>query len=373
MNTPDPGWRAQEAAADTSWIHRLSPEAVAGFDAALAHARRADKPLVEMSQDDFPLPQASVDALQAALACTQGHWGMCQLKGFPVDRWSEEDCRVAYWGLGLHLGVARTQNKASDILNDVRDAGGSYKVTNGRGYNTNAQLDFHCDSCDVVALLCRRTAREGGASKIVSSKALVAEFARRRPDLVETLRGVFYYSYQGAQDPSQPPYYTIPLLGRADAPFAFRINRKNVNAAQRDFPEVPRLSTQQVEALDLIDILLEDPALLFSMWFEKGDLQLLNNYTVVHSRTSFVDHEEADQKRHLLRLWLAVPSAQQLPPDWAPYYGDDRAGSVRGGLRGSNRTQAFEDFEIRQAKRMNMPLKPFVPPQVPEAAAAETA
>ncbi|CAA2110552.1 TauD/TfdA family dioxygenase [Variovorax paradoxus] len=357
--TADEGWRAHEAAADTSWIHRLSPEAIAGFDLALDHAKKAGKDLVQMSQDDFPLPKASAEALQAALRATQGHWGMCQLKGFPVDRWTESDCRLVYWGIGLHLGVARTQNRASDILNDVRDAGGTYKVTNGRGYNTNAQLDFHCDSCDVVALLCRRTAKEGGASKIVSSKALVAEFARRRPDLVETLRGDFHYSYQGAQDPAQPPYYSIPLLGSADAPFAFRINRKNVSAAQRDFADVPRLSARQQEALDLIDELLEDPALLFSMWFEKGDLQLLNNYTVVHSRTSFVDHEQPDQKRHLVRLWLAVPCSQELPLDWGRYYGDHRAGSVRGGLRGSARTKAFDDFEIRQAERMKMPRKPF--------------
>lgn len=359
----EPGWRAAEAAADTTWIHHLSAEAIDGFDAALAHARRVGKPLLEMTQEDFPLPPAASNALQAALRSTQGPWGMCQLKGFPVDRWSEDDCRVAYWGMGLYLGVARTQNRASDILNDVRDAGGSYKVTNGRGYNTNAELDFHCDSCDVVALLCRRTARAGGASKIVSSKALVAEFARRRPDLVDTLRAGFHYSYQGAQDPAQPPYYRIPLLGSADAPFAFRINRKNVNAAQRDFAELPRLSTAQTEALDLIDTLLNDPDLLFSMWFEPGDLQLLNNYTVVHSRTSFEDHEEPDRKRHLLRLWLAVPCSQELPRDWAPYYGDHRAGSVRGGLRGSQRTQVFEDFEIRQAARLGMPRTPFVAPR----------
>jgi hypothetical protein len=358
---PDQGWRAAEAAADTSWIHRLSPEAVAGFDVALEHAKRQGKELLAMTQDDFPLPPASLEALQSALARTQGPWGMCQLKGFPVDRWSESDCRLAYWGLGLYLGVARTQNKASDILNDVRDAGGSYKVTNGRGYNTNAQLDFHTDSCDVVALLCRRTAKEGGASKIVSSKALVAEFARRRPDLVDTLREEFHYSYQGAQDPAQPDWYSIPLLGSARAPFAFRINRKNVTAAQRDFPEVPRLTRQQTEALDLIDQLLEDPALLFSMWFEEGDLQLLNNYTVVHSRTGFVDHEAHDRKRHLVRLWLAVPSAQELPEDWGRYYGDHRAGSVRGGLRGSARTRLFEAFEARQAERLGMPLRPFVP------------
>ena len=371
--TTEQGWRAAEAAADTSWIHRLSPEAVAGFDQALEHAKREGKELVHMTQDDFPLPSASIDALQAALQRTQGPWGMCQLKGFPVDRWSEDDCRIAYWGLGLYLGVPRTQNKASDILNDVRDAGGNYKVTNGRGYNTNSQLDFHCDSCDVVALLCRRTAKEGGASKIVSSKALVAEFTRRRPDLVDTLRGDFYYSYQGAQDPTQPPYYKLPLLGSAEAPFAFRINRKNVAAAQRDFPEVPRLSPQQLEALDLIDELLGDPALLFSMWFEKGDLQLLNNYTVVHSRTSFVDHDEHDQKRHLVRLWLSVPGSQALPVDWGLYYGDHRAGSVRGGLRGSARTPAFEEFEIRQAARLKMARKPYVAPTVAAQETRETA
>lgn len=362
--TLNKGWTAAEAAADTSWIHRLSPEAVAGFDQALEHAKSLDKDLVLMTQDDFPLPPASVEALKSALDCTQGPWGMCQLKGFPVDRWTESDCRIAYWGLGLYLGVARTQNKASDILNDVRDAGGSYKVTNGRGYNTNAELDFHCDSCDVVALLCRRTAKEGGASKIVSSKALVAEFARRRPDLVDTLRSDFYYSYQGAQDASQPPYYIIPLLGSADAPFAFRINRKNVTAAQRDFPEIPRLTQQQVEALDLIDELLADPNLLFTMWFEKGDLQLLNNYTVVHSRTSFVDYEEHDKKRHLIRLWMSVPNSQELPRDWANYYGDYRAGSVRGGLRGSARTKEFDEFEVRQAARMKMLYKPFEVPAV---------
>nr|WP_235490941.1 TauD/TfdA family dioxygenase [Achromobacter sp. DMS1] len=219
-----------------------------------------------------------------------------------------------------------------------------------------------CDSCDVVALLCRRTAKEGGASKVISSPALVAEFARRRPDLLPVLRQPFYYSYQGAQDPSQPPYYRIPLLNDERSPFAFRINRKNVTAAQRDFSEVPRLSPAQIEALDLIDELLADPGLCYSMWLEKGDMQLLNNYTTVHSRTGFVDHDHPDEKRHLLRLWLAVPDSQELPADWEPYYGDRRAGSVRGGLRGSQRPAGFDAFEARQARFMGMRLRPFVAP-----------
>jgi hypothetical protein len=294
---------------------------------------------------------------------------MCLLKGFPVDRWSEDETRLAYWGMGLHVGVARTQNRASDILNDVRDVGSVYKTTNGRGYNTNASLDFHMDSCDVVGLLCRRAARQGGESKVVNSIAVFNEMQRERPDLAELLRGPFYFSYQGAQDPAQPPYYCCPIIGNHPACFAMRTNRKNIIAAQRDFDDVPRLSAAQNEALDLLDQLMTDPRFCFSMSLEPGDLQLLNNYVTIHSRTSFDDYEEPDQKRHLLRLWLAVPNAQPLPANWLEYFGDVRAGAVRGGLRGSHRSASFDAYEKRQAAHMGMVLREWTPTAQPETAA----
>ncbi|WP_144109706.1 TauD/TfdA family dioxygenase [Paraburkholderia sp. BCC1886] len=354
-------WLAAEADNDTSWIQRLSADEVAGFDAALAHAKALERPLLELTPADFPLPAVSRDALRRALDTTQARWGMCLLKGFPVERWSEDETRLAYWGMGLHLGVARTQNRASDILNDVRDVGSVYKATNGRGYNTNASLDFHMDSCDVVGLLCRRAARQGGESKVVSSMAVFDEMQRRRPDLAEVLRGPFYFSYQGAQDAAQPPYYCCPIIGNQPDCFAMRTNRKNIVAAQRDFDDVPRLSDAQSEALDLLDELMIDPRFCFSMSLEPGDLQLLNNYVTIHSRTSFDDYEEPDRKRHLLRLWLGIPDAQPLPENWLEYFGDVRAGAVRGGLRGSHRSAAFEAYEIRQAAYMGMALKEWAP------------
>lgn len=352
-------WLAADAQRDTSWTLRLTAAEVASFDHALAHARTLGKPLLEMTRDDFPLDDGARQALARAVALTQGRWGMCLVKGFPVDRWSEDDTRLAYWGMGLHMGVARTQNRASDFMNDVRDVGAAYKTTNGRGYNTNAGLDFHTDSGDIVGLMCRRAAKSGGESKVVSSMALRDAVAQRRPDLVPVLQQPFYYSYQGAQDPSQPPFYPLPILGSHPSAFAFRINRKNVVAAQRDFEDVPRLTQMQVEALDLLDTLLTDPELCFSMQLEQGDMQLLNNYVTVHSRTNFEDFEEFDRKRHLLRLWLAVPGSQPLPGDWAVYFTDVRAGAVRGGLRGSARSAAFDAFEQRQADAMGMPLKPW--------------
>ncbi|MCA3188494.1 MULTISPECIES: TauD/TfdA family dioxygenase [unclassified Cupriavidus] len=352
-------WRAADAQRDTSWILRLTDANVASFDHALAHARSVGKAPLDMTRDDFPLDEGARQALARAVDLTQGRWGMCLVKGFPVDRWSEDDTRLAYWGMGLHMGVARTQNRASDFMNDVRDVGAAYKTTNGRGYNTNAGLDFHTDSGDIVGLICRRAAKSGGESKVVSSIALRDAVAQRRPDLIPVLQQPFYYSYQGAQDPSQPPYYPLPILGSHPTAFAFRINRKNVVAAQRDFDDVPRLTQAQIDALDLLDTLLTDPELCFAMQLEQGDMQLLNNYVTVHSRTNFEDYEEFDRKRHLLRLWLAVPGSQPLPDDWAVYFTDVRAGAVRGGLRGSARSAAFDAFEQRQAAALGMPLMPW--------------
>ncbi|KJK24711.1 hypothetical protein UB46_08345 [Burkholderiaceae bacterium 16] len=354
-------WYAPDAQRNTSWIQRLTADEVASFDAALAHAKATGKSFLKLAQEDFPLSPAARAALDRAIAATQGRWGMCLLKGFPVGKWTEDDTRLACWCMGLHMGVARTQNRASEFLNDVRDIGVAYKTRNGRGYNTNAALDFHTDSSDVVALLCRRAAKSGGESKVVSSIALRDEVRRRRPDLEPVLRQRFYFSYQGAQDPAQPPYYGLSILGNHPDHFAFRTNRKNIVAAQADFDTVPRLTGQQQDALDLLDELLTDPQLCFSMSLEPGDMQLLNNYVTVHSRTHFEDYEEMDRKRHLLRLWLAVPSAQALPDDWAEYFDDVRAGAVRGGLRGAARPEAFAVFEARQAAAMGMPLRAWTP------------
>jgi hypothetical protein len=350
-------WLPQELALDASWIHHLSREAVEDIEVALQHAKATGKPWLEMTANDFPLRRHAKQAIDQAFTFTQTAYGMCLLKGFPVERWSVEDARLAHWGIGLNVGVARTQNIASQVMNDVRDEGGSYKVKNGRGYNTNAGLDFHVDSCDVVALLCLQTAKSGGTSKVTSSIAVVNEVKRLRPDLIPVMQQPFYYSYQGTNDATQPPFYKCPILGDDPEFFSLRANRKNVTAAQRDFPEVPRLTPEQIELLDLLDELLPDDKFCYSMQLDRGDMQLLNNYVVIHSRTNFEDHEEPEKKRHLLRLWLSIPQGQRLPALWKEYFGAIEAGSVRGGVRGSQITDAFLAYERRQAAYLGMTIE----------------
>ncbi len=364
MNDQRPqAWTADDARCDTSWIQPLSADEVTGFETALAHAKAADKPWLAMTREDFPLNSAARSALARAVATTQSRWGVCLVKGLPVDRWSEADAKLAYWGMGLYMGVARTQNPASHYMNDVRDVGAVYKAANGRsrGYNTNAGLDFHMDSADVVSLLCRRTAKAGGESIVVSTIAVAEELGRRQPDLLELLKQPWYHHYQGAQDPEQPPYYACPIVGSDPEHFTMRVNRKNIVAAQNDFPELPRVTPGQWEALDLLESIMADPRWCFRMQLDEGDLQLVNNYVIVHSRTPFEDFEAADRKRHLLRLWIAVPASQPLPADWAEYFGDVRANAVRGGLRGSQTTPEFTAYEQRQAAALGMLWRPWTP------------
>ena len=54
------------------------------------------------------------------------------------------------------------------------------------------------------------------------------------------------------------------------------------------------------------------PEMRIDMMMEPGDIQLANNYTVLHSRTAFEDHIDENRRRQKLRLWLKMPNARQL-------------------------------------------------------------
>ncbi|MPZ46095.1 MAG: hypothetical protein GEV05_22465, partial [Betaproteobacteria bacterium] len=44
-----------------------------------------------------------------------------------------------------------------------------------------------------------------------------------------------------------------------------------------------------------------------------GDIQLINNHITLHARTAFVDYDEPQRQRHLLRMWIAVSDELRRP------------------------------------------------------------
>ena len=51
-----------------------------------------------------------------------------------------------------------------------------------------------------------------------------------------------------------------------------------------------------------------------------GDIQILNNYVTLHSRTEFVDADDPKLKRHLLRLWLQFPEGRSYMRKYPTIY-----------------------------------------------------
>ncbi len=320
-------WRSSEIEARSDWIHQLGAEEVGEIEAALAGVKRKGIGIAEVRRETFPLRLFPKLVRQAHQRLENGP-GMFLLRGLPVEKHSVEDMRLVYWALGQYLGTAVTQSSKGDVLGDVRDMS-VFNDGRGRGYQSRRKLEFHTDSCDVVGLLVIRTAKNGGLSKIASSVAIHNEFARTRPDLLEPLYGTFAGYSPGERDGG---YWTQPVFSTQEGHFSCKTGYVYFRLAAEKFPdEVPSLTPQQIEALEFFQDIANRPEMHFSMMFQPGDLQLLNNHVMLHARTDFEDYEEIDRKRHLLRLWLAVPNSRPLSPLMASVYRDVRPGALRGG------------------------------------------
>jgi hypothetical protein len=331
-------WRGPDISRRKDWIHPLDAEEVREIEQAVASAHRRGLDIAQIDRENFPLPRFTRLA-ERALEELENGTGMFLIRGIPVERWSVEDARLAYWGMGRHLGTAVTQSRKGDVLGDVRDL----DVNNdrlGRGYQSHQKLSFHTDSCDVVGLLVRRTAKSGGLSKIASSVAMHNQMLRERPDLVEVMYRPFtLFSPDWDEKPWTQPFFSVH-----QGKFCCKSGKLYIALAQRRFPDLPRLTREQEQALELFDEIPARPDFHFTMMFQPGDLQLLNNHMMLHARTDFEDYDEPDRKRHLFRLWLSVPNSRALSPLMEPFYRDVRPGAVRGGYPGRSGKIVFESL-----------------------------
>ena len=168
-------------------------------------------------------------------------------------------------------------------------------------------------------------------SRIVSSILLYNEMFRRRPDLAAVLFEPFCFDRRGEVRPARKAttkhrsFICIP-----DRLSVMYGNRYYIASAQR-FPDVPRLTAKQIEALDLFDALANDPANYLDIEFKPGDIQLIHNHVILHDRTDYEDWPDPERKRHLLRLWLCPPNGRPLPAVFADRYGSTEIGD-RGGI-----------------------------------------
>jgi len=323
-------WYGPEMARRTDWAMPLTEAEIAEVETATKALASREADIAAIKASDFPLPTLGPKLqIRVDNEVLNGR-GFLLLRGLPVERWTMREAATAFFGLGAHLGSARSQNGKGHVLGHVQDIGLASNDPNVRIYQTHERQTFHTDSCDIVGLLCLKTAQSGGLSALVSSTTIFNEMRRRRPDLLKHLFEPLATDRRGEVPPGARPYFEIPVFNWHAAHLTAIYQRQYIDSAQR-FPDAPRLTPEKVEALDLFDALTNDPKLHMFMEFKPGDVQLVHNHTLLHDRTSFVDWPQPERKRHLLRLWLAASHARPLPEAFAQRYGSVTIGD-RGGI-----------------------------------------
>lgn len=322
-------WYGPEMLTRRDWIEPLSETEIAEIEQATKQLANAQVNITAIRRDDFPLSLLG-PRLQRILDDTLNGRGFAMIRSLPVERWTKLESAIAFFGIGAHIGAARSQNAKGHALGHVKDLGLSSSDPNTRIYQTHERQTFHTDSCDVVALLCLRPAKSGGLSSLVSSVTIFNEMRRRRPDLAKILFETVETDRRGEMDAGQKPYFSIPVFNWHGGLLSTIYQRQYIESARR-LSDVPPLTARQIEAMDMFDALTNDPALNMRIEFRPGDIQLVHNHTILHDRTAFEDWPEPERKRHLLRLWLAPANARPLPPVFAERYGRIMPGD-RGGV-----------------------------------------
>ncbi|WP_158213348.1 TauD/TfdA family dioxygenase [Pigmentiphaga sp. NML080357] len=312
-------WKGADLEREDDWIHHLDERDLQELDAALRNVRALELDLPRIGRETFPLPRLAARLARWSEEIENGR-GFVVVRGFPAQDYAPEDVEAVFWGIGTYLGLPVTQNPRGELMGHVKDYGRTFGNLDVRGYETNAHLPFHTDGCDLVGLMCLRRAKAGGRSSIVSALALHNEIRERHPEFLPVLYRGFHYIKREAAMTDDPVTATrVPVFGQRDGVVSCRYVRAQIEAACTRTGTT--LTALEREALDCLDRLAADPRFHIDMDLQPGDMQLCNNYTILHSRTHFEDWPEPDRRRHMLRLWLTCRRRRPLAADFPQHNG----------------------------------------------------
>eukprot|EP00884_Botryococcus_braunii_P021204 jgi/Botrbrau1/7768/Bobra.0159s0196.1 len=311
--------------------YNLTEEDLRDLELATNAVLAANVKLENTSVEKFPLGVLGpkLEAIHKDLIYGRG---VRILKGLPlaVDKSSVEYAVTALWLVSNYFGNQQPLTQCGHLVGHVRTDGGKLaKLTNC----SPTKMAYHADNADVVFLACRTPAKSGGANSLVSTHALHNEILKRRPDLHKVLAEPFYVDRRDWIPEGAPPYYKIPFFHYHENTLGVQEIGGDIEEVARCFPGVPPVKPIQVEALNYVQELASDyeTGLRIDIALEPGDVLILHNLTVFHSRTAWEDGSNEDEKRHMFRIWSASPLGWPLDPSYAERWVTTEVGK-RGGL-----------------------------------------
>jgi len=328
--------------------YTLSDAELSALDAALNAAKAKGLAVEDVSAADFPLGVLQ-DLLAGWIQEIDYGKGLALLHGFPIERYSKDDCALIFWGIGAHMGEAQSQSLSGDRLGHVVNLGGDNPRY--RAYQNSTELALHTDATDIVGMMCLVPAREGGLSGYAGAAAIYNELVDHHPDVLPTLCEGFHYHLFGEHAPGESPVTEekIPVFSEKDGCLSISYLRSYIEMGFAHQGE-EKTPTQR-EALDTLDQVAHGPKCYCQFMLSPGDILFFSNYTVLHNRTAFVDDDDPDKRRHMLRLWLRAHKPRPLVEHISAF------GKRRGIAKQEGRTSIYdgeleyEEYRVKIPKR----------------------
>ena len=158
-------WEVEDLKSTDDWCFEIDESDGILLRDSIKSLFEQDRDLFSYSPNEFNFG-SSWEHIEKAVAEAHHGKGISIVRGLPREDLSQDEFRLLSWAIGLKAGVARPQGLAAQYISAVQDVGTDYRAANGRGYSSNAELDFHVDVADLTILTCYNKAKSGGQSMI---------------------------------------------------------------------------------------------------------------------------------------------------------------------------------------------------------------
>lgn len=220
-----------------------------------------------------------------------------------------DDAKKLLVALSGALGAVMPQDYLGEQVREVRDRGADITTSRSARYSdTRFGGHLHTDGMhrpghipDFFTLFCHRAALRGGDSVFVHVDDVVDRLSAY-DGVVEVLQQEFFFD---SRDTSGIGPRTVrrPVLEPGKNSMRINYIRQYIDSGHAE-DGVPPLTSEQVRALDAVDAVLADTSLHRYARLYQGDLMVIDNRRLVHGRTDFVDSDDPDRRRLLLRTWI---------------------------------------------------------------------
>lgn len=285
----------------------LPPAALDEIRKVADEIERYPLPTILRRADDFTWPHTMAAMAEVNRIVKKGV-RFSVLDRLPLDEISDEQAAAIYWMLASLVARPVAQKLDGTMIYNVWDTGRKALPGSGvRPDSTNIEIRFHIDNAynttppEYVGLLCLRTAKSGGVSRVLSFHTVHNEMLARHRELLPRLYRPFWFDRQREFHPGEPDTFFAPVFeDGAELKARISVHQINSGYAMRGEP----IDNEGAAALAAMLEIFEDPAISADFEFAPGEIQFVDNRTLGHSRTEYEDWPEPEKRRHLIRLWL---------------------------------------------------------------------